>query len=287
MNNTLVVFHNADLDGLSSEAIARRALGTDGVTYLGWNYGDDIPDMSLYTRIYILDLSFPPDVMKEISPRLIWVDHHKSSLAENPTYYGGLRIDGVAACRLAWQWFFGNPKAVKADYLERKVQEPYAVQLLGEHDIFDHSNPDTFPFQYAMQATVEPNWDLLLGGGPGGAMYVDSLIAEGRPIQRYLNVTNAELAQEAGYDAVFEGLNFRVLNTPQKGSMQFDASIKDHHDGCLRYYWDGSTWGCSLYGVAHKKDIDMSVIAKKHNGGGHPGAAGCSFKTLPKELGGQ
>lgn len=283
---TLVITHSADLDGHCSQAIAKRALGTSA-DYLGWDYSDDVPDTSLYDRVYLIDISFPKEAMAEIAPKLVWIDHHASAIKDNPTYYGGLRIDGIAACRLAWQVFFGDPKATKADYLARKVSEPYAVQLLGEHDIFDHSNSDTFPFQYAMQSTKDPKWDLLLGGGPGGSLYVDALLAEGLPIQRYLNVTNAQLSQEAGYDATFEGLSFRVLNTPQKGSMQFDASIQEHHDGCLRYYWNGETWGCSLYGVAHKKDVDLSVIAKKYGGGGHKSACGCTFSKLPKELGGQ
>ena len=288
MNTTLVITHSADLDGRCSQAIAKRSLG-ESADYLGWDYSDDIPDTSKYIRVYLIDVSFPPPEMAKIASKLVWIDHHASAIKDNPTYYGGLRIDGVAACRLAWQWFFGNSRAAKADYIERKVGEPYAVQLLGEHDIFDHSNPDTFPFQYAMQAETNPNWDAMLGPERthGDTDVVWPLIEKGRPIERYLKVTQAELANEAGYDATFEGINFRVLNTPQKGSMQFDASIKEHHDGCLRYYWNGKTWGCSLYGVAHKKDVDLSVIAKKYGGGGHKSACGCTFAKLPPELGGK
>lgn len=286
MNTTLVITHSADLDGTCSQAIARRALA-DKADYLGWDYSDDIPDTSKYSRVYLIDISFPPPEMLKLVTKLVWIDHHASAIKDNPTYYGGLRIDGVAACRLAWQYFFGNKNAAKEDYVERRVVEPYAVQLLGEHDIWNHTNPETTPFQYAMQGEKSPDWELLLTGSSENrpdAIY--PLIVKGAAIQDYLAVTEAQLANEAGYDADFEGLKFRVLNTPKKGSMQFDASIKDHHDGCLRYYWNGETWSCSLYGVAHKKNADLSIIAKKYGGGGHKQACGCTFKILPAELGG-
>lgn len=293
MTDTLVITHSADLDGQASQAIARRALG-DSATYLGWDYGDPIPDTSKYRRVYLIDISFPPEEMLKLAQKLVWIDHHASAIKDNKTIYGGLRIDGVAACRLAWQWFFGDPKAAKEEYVARKVTEPRAVQLLGEFDIWDHHDAETIPFQYAMQGTESPDWHVLLTpqteAGPGaehvGPYMIDDLLTKGRAIQQYLKVINAQFAANDAFDATFEGLTFRVLNTPQKGSLQFDASIKEHHDGCLRYFWNGTEWGVSLYGVAHKKNIDLSVIAKKYGGGGHKQACGCTFKTLPKELGG-
>jgi hypothetical protein len=293
---TLVIYHSADLDGLCSREIAKRALG-DTATYLGWDYGQPVPNLVPYDIVYLIDISLPRAAMALYARQIIWIDHHKSAIEDmKDIQIGGYRIDGVAACRLAWQWFFGDKKATKTDYVERKVVEPYAVQLLGEHDIWNHTNPDTLPFQYGMQSDESPDWKKLfettnpagwtVSDMATGKKILDEKLVQGRVIAKYLKVTQAQLANEAGYDADFEGLKFRVLNTPQKGSMQFDASIKEHHDGCLRYYWNGETWGCSLYGVAHKKDVDLSVIAKKYGGGGHKSACGCTFKTLPKELGG-
>jgi len=39
-------------------------------------------------------------------PGLVWIDHHKSAIEKYGATTPGYRIDGVAACRLAWQWFF-------------------------------------------------------------------------------------------------------------------------------------------------------------------------------------
>lgn len=292
MKSTLVIHHSADLDGICSREVAKRALG-DTADYLGWDYSDPIPDTSAYSRVYLIDISFPPVEMQARMNKLVWIDHHASAIKDNSIQYDGLRIDGVAACRLAYQWFLGDKAATKDQYKAREVMEPFAVTLLGEFDVWDHHDENTIPFQYAMQAQETPDWETLLASNMTSLSsfaaktgLMKDLIEKGRAIQQYLKVTNAQLANEAGYDADFEGLKFRVLNTPQKGSLQFDASIKPHHDGCLRYYWNGTEWGCSLYGVAHKKDIDLSAIAKRHGGGGHKQACGCTFQTLPEELGG-
>ena len=35
---TTVVYHSVDFDGVFSREVAKRALGEDGVRYLGWNF---------------------------------------------------------------------------------------------------------------------------------------------------------------------------------------------------------------------------------------------------------
>lgn len=287
MTPILTITHRADLDGWCSQAIARRTLG-ESSRYLGWDYGDPVPDLSPYDRVYVIDISLPRDVMVAHAEKLVWLDHHKSVLDTYPSYLAGTRIDGIAACRLAWQWFNGDRNATKADYLDHRVSEPYAVQLLGEFDVWLKTNPDTDPFQYGMQATKEPDWPCLLNsdeGRPADAL-IAGTIAKGRAVLDYLDVTNAKLVTERGFDVDFEGRHLLALNTSIKGSMQFAAAVKPEHDGCLAFSWNGKAWGFSLYGVDHKRDLDLSTIAVKHGGGGHKQACGGTFQQLPKELGG-
>lgn len=301
MNTTLVIYHKADFDGLCSGAIAKRALA-DTADYLPWDYSDPIPDLSRYQRVYLIDISLPPAVMAIHASRLIWIDHHKSAIdAMKGVEIDGYRIDGVAACRLAWQWF-NHPEdkssASKQQFLNRELDEPYAVQLLGEYDIWDKRNPDTDLFQVGLQSVSDIDWAQLfeskrLEPAPDGtkhahnpSLYVQGIIEKGRTIFDYLAVTNAQVSQERGFDVQFEGLTFRALNTARSNSLVFAASIKEHHDGCLSYFWRGNVWCFSLYGVEHKKHLDLSLIAVKYGGGGHRQACGGTFKALPKELGG-
>lgn len=302
MNHTLVIFHRSDLDGLCCEAIARKALGTDGVEYLGWEYNDPVPNLSLYPTVYLLDISLPLGVMKQHANRLVWIDHHQTAIeALKDTFISGYRIDGVAACRLAWQYLVefrhlvsGDTLPGKTSYVERKVTEPYAVQLLGEYDIWDKRNPSTDIFQLGMLAQSSPDWTLLLQlpgeGGAGGEHvlphYLDQILSEGRAIQAFTEVQNAKIVTERGFDLHWEGLFFRVLNTARSNSLTFKAALRPEHDGCLSYFWNGRKWVFSLYGVPGKGDVDLSVIAAKYGGGGHKQACGASFTVLPPGLGG-
>lgn len=311
MNTTLVIHHSADLDGLCSREVARRSLG-DTADYLGWDYGQPVPDLSTYGVVYLIDISLPREVMAEHAAKLIWIDHHKSAIeAMKDLTIDGYRIDGVAACRLAWQYFhtanYARNKMLdpcmtlpeKQAFLDRKVVEPYAVQLLGEYDIWDKRNPDTDPFQLGMQGEKEPLWSTLFDdagkhyddqGRPTRARFarnlIERIVDRGHAIQAYLDTVNAKIITERGFDVKWEGFLFRALNIARSNSLVFQAAIKPEHDGCLSYFWDGGKWRFSLYGVEHKKDLDLSVIASKHGGGGHKQACGGSFTVLPVELGG-
>ncbi len=283
---TLVIYHRNDFDGLCSGAIAKRSLGSSA-DYLGWDYNDPLPDLSPYQTVYLIDISLPPEVMAANAAKLIWIDHHASAIKANAAVtIPGLRIDGVAACRLAWQWFNGDKTAVKADYVDSRVSEPYAVKLLGFYDIWDKRDPNTDPFQVGLQAHSSPNWDLIFDQGSAGPAYVGTVVKEGQIIQRYLTVTNKQIANERGFDLDWEGLHFRALNNARSNSITFKDALTPEHDGCLSYQWNGKLWSFSLYGVPGKPDVDLSKIAVKHGGGGHKQAAGGTFKVLPPELGG-
>lgn len=297
MKTILVIHHSADLDGICSREVARKALG-DTAQYLGWDYGQPVPNLSPYETVYLIDISLPRVVMAAHAAKLIWIDHHKSAIEEmKDLTIRGYRIDGVAACRLAWQWFFGSPQlaTTKQDYQEigrypTVVTEPYAVKLLGEYDVWDKHDPSTDLFQLAMQAEAQPNWDLLFmvldEQIVENRAYIVSLVERGQAIQAYNDVQNAQISQERGFDVQFEGLTFRALCTARCSSLTFTAAIRPHHEGCLAFHWNGRKWRFSLYHADHRKDIDLSLIAVKYGGGGHRGACGFELAKLPPELGG-
>ena len=166
MNHTpLIIYHKADYDGIFCREIARQFLG-DAITYTGWDYGDKVPLMAPdLEQLYMLDISIP-ELMDH--PRLIWIDHHKSAIEKYlPKVIPGYRIDGVAACRLAWQWFShelhaGNVGDMgllpdKDDFVKRVVDEPLSVRLAGEYDIWDHSksNYADVAFQFGLDCQSE------------------------------------------------------------------------------------------------------------------------------------
>lgn len=298
MNTTLVLHHSADFDGLASRAVAHKALG-DTADYLGYDYGQPLPDLSPYSTIYMIDISLPIAIMEKNAHKIILIDHHKTLIDAvalfKVSFKGCYCIDGVAACRLAHQWFLKEGRDVlgmiwllpdKTQFVNRLVQEPLAIQLLGEYDIWDKRNPDTDPFQLGIQAEPAPEWNLLLSDEPIGTSLVAVITANGRVIQRHTDTINEQISTERGFDLQWEGFYWRCLNTARCNSMTFTAALRPEHDGCLAYNWNGKHWKFSLYGVPHKPTLNLSVVSVKHGGGGHPSASGFQMSVLPKELGG-
>jgi hypothetical protein len=136
----MVIHHSADFDGIFCREIARRHLG-DQAEYIGWDYGEPEPPVPEDAVVYLLDISIP-GLMQH--PGLHWVDHHKSAM-DRFGLKSGYQMDGVAACRLAWQFFIREEDEChgrlpsKEDFVDHRVNEPFAVRLAGEYDIWDNA----------------------------------------------------------------------------------------------------------------------------------------------------
>lgn len=327
MNPTTVIHHSADYDGIFCREIARKFL--PDAKLIGWDFADaplEIPD----TAIYILDLPvdrvFGFDYAKlgnERGPQhpkgLVWIDHHKSSIDSHPKDIPGYRIDGVAACRLAWQWFFAGahlrdddqrqqPTATKQDFIDRIVSEPFAVRLAGEYDIWDKRDPRAEIFQFGLRSiNLEGRWnelltpnrkptiaelealidvghvkDLLEPDGTSAPALVHGLLANGKIIQDYQQHVDKGLMRSRGFDLTWEGLRFLCVNTGRFNSLTFASAVDpSKHDALLGFAWNGKIWTVSLYHAEHNKGIDLSAIAVKYGGGGHRGACGFTCDKLP------
>ena len=281
----IVIHHSADFDGIFCREIVRRDLGSSA-EYIGWDYGMPEPVVPPEAILYLLDISVP-GLMDH--PNLTWIDHHKSAMER----YGkrdGSQIDGVAACRIAWQWFFGpaefGPEQMpaKSDFVERRVREPWAVRLAGEYDIWDRRDPDAELFQHGLKAqelTPAIWYHLLSFDGMIGA--VGLLLERGRAVQYAKTQENADVITNYGFDVDFEGLRFLACNHPRFNSFLFTAGLQPHHEALLGFKWDGKLgkWRVSLYHAPGHEHHDLSQIAVKFGGGGHRGACGFELTKLP------
>lgn len=286
-SDNTVIYHSADYDGIFCREIAKHFMPE--AAFIGWNFGDPKIPMPNTRNVFVLDLN--PECIVFGAPeeldRVIWIDHHKSAIDKWPNTINGYRIDGVAACRLAWQWFYlqnGDgvmPRFPKQyEYIERKVCEPEAVRLAGEYDVWDKRDPTAETFQYALRAAPEIDWRKLFDIDNE---YFEMILFNGAPAQRYAQNMDADLVKYRSYRMNWEGLNWLVLNTGRFNSLTFAALDKPEtgHDALLGYMFNGKCWTVSLYHAKHRADLDLSQIAIKHGGGGHKGACGFTCKTLP------
>lgn len=290
-----VVYHSGDFDGLFCREIARHFIKDELVSFIGWDYKDPKLEFPKEGKVYVLDLNpecfkeFPGiDVAKE---RVVWIDHHKTAIEKWGSYLPGYRIDGVAACRLAWQWFsitlsqpiFGHLPD-KESFIRREIFEPLAVRLAGEYDIWDHRGDGDLEFQLGLRAEdPEPEWYKFWDND--SEIYVNHLIRNGKIIQTYVRGQSAIKMQDA-FILPWRGLRFLAINDASKGSQAFESRDlpETGHDALMRFYWTGSAWEFSLYHAKHRTDLDLTGIAKAYGGGGHAGACGFRVGQIPFPL---
>lgn len=330
---TIVIYHSSDLDGQMSAAIVKKWFNetnkgdliksiaknneyykfTDNgqtlIEFVGYNYGDEIPNLSKYDKVIMCDISFSNEQMEEIAMNcgegnFIWIDHHISAInsinahiiinaADNWIHHiAGIRDIKFAACELTWKYFFPNEEM------------PELVRLLGRYDCFGHKGTDeeqtVLEFQYAMRAyckNMDDCYNYLTGEGFLKINLIEKyefriglFLELGKGIYKYLH-GEAKQSYKNGFPIYFEesvpypnyttlrkfvGINKEKFN-PDNFGIDYR---KDGYDGVASFYYADGKWNFTLY--SNNKEVDCSVIAKTFGGGGHRGAAGFRVDNLEK-----
>lgn len=290
---TKVIYHSADFDGIFCREIAKQALQNQSLiahdlNFIGWNHGDEKIPYNKEDITFILDLSPEclADYNGEVEENIFWIDHHKTAIEKFNPLLKGYRIDGVAACRLTWQWFNNKLDLPnKEAFVNREVDEPLSVQLAGEYDVWDKRNYQAELLQYALRSVelTEDVWKNLL-------TLHDDLVTcnflHNGVISRFYAGKMDDNLMKKSFILKWEGLTWLTINTGSFNSLTF--KLRDlpetGHDALLGFMFNGKNWMVSLYHARHRTDIDLSEIAKKYNGGGHRGACGFTCKQLPFEI---
>ncbi len=277
-------YHSADLDGHCSGAIVKYF--NPECELIGINHGDKFQWDKINDNeiIYMVDFSLQPFTeMIKLSKKckLIWIDHHISAIKESVKFniegfINGLRIDGVGACLLTWVFCssFSNKKQSDGNNLKT----PSSVRLLSEYDVWNHTNPNTLPFQFGMRMenTNPLNisfWNNIFNND------IKEIIKKGKIILQYEKQQNKLYISNCSFETKLDGFKCIAINKMLTNSKMFD-SIWDNkkYDIMLTFGFRKNKWTVSLY--TDKKDIDVSIIAKKYNGGGHKQAGGFQCENL-------
>lgn len=312
-----IIFHNQDLDGQMSAAVVKHWFNktyTDiklGISdpdshldFIGYNYGQPIPDLSEYDEVIMCDISFPKEEMIKLyeDKDFIWLDHHISAINESKhsaiilSYDDakGIRDTKFAACELTWQYFFSNEPM------------PEIVRLLGRYDCFGHKGTSeetkVLEFQYGTRQCIsnyEEAYEYLQR-----ELYYNSHIPseydidpiyeihkQGKAIYQYL-CTEAKQSYSTGFEVelkeykddmnlnpfdLTKGTNlirkFICINKERFNPINFGIDYhKDGYDGCACFHYANGMWNFSIYN--DNGLVDCSVIAKQFGGGGHFSASG-------------
>ncbi len=311
----ICIYHSVDLDGWMSAAIVKHwfeyqpynikisenTYGRDTIDFLGWKYGDNIPNLDEYDQVIMCDIVFPKEDMLHLwatkGQNFIWLDHHKSAIDEMQNAHEnissgaypiqGLRDTKFAACELAWKYFF------PAETM------PEIVRLLGRYDCFGHKNTDeetkVLEFQYGARQCIsnyEEAYRYLIDEGMHfniAPNTIDIVWEKGKSIYQYL-CTEAKQSYKNGFKVWFPDYN--LLGAPEHGGRGFDFICinkerfnpinfgidyhKEGYDGVACFWYENGNWNFSLYN--DNGLVDCSEIASQYGGGGHRSASGFIVK---------
>ena len=277
---TMVWYHDKCADGLMAAAIVFSEF--DHAALSAVQYGDITPvNIDAYAEkvrgniLYMVDFSVPPDLMERLAAkarRIVWIDHHKTafeqygySLDENicDTLFSGkvvVHLDNrESGASLTWRIMKEGPL-------------PRCVELVRDHDLWEHKFPETKPFVSGLYALHGSYFNPVFWAG-----YLHSeelltyLIGMGE-VQYEIHMREVkELAEHKM--TVYLGMKRGVaVNVPHKYASELG------HFLCEQGAQYAAVWMVLkdkvVVSLRSQGDFDVSRIAKLFGGGGHKNAAG-------------
>ena len=298
----LVIYHADCADGFGAAFAAWLKLG-DEVQYQPMHYGKTIQEyqgpLTVADReIYILDFSFPKQVMDELfqyAKRVVWLDHHKTAFEMwCEKYEKGMRYavgdtlldDNKSGAYLAWEFFHPD------------TEIPMLIRHIDDYDRWQFKLKGTKEINKALWSFAPwsfQQWQEIVDDDQYGSMWSQGaaiLRAHEQNVQsvvkgsaRECSIVPAVINSVDSYnppwvwwnDANFGntcGVNGLSANCPPFLTSDVGHELANQ-SGTFGLCWTLSQEGliakCSL---RSNGEYDVSAIAKVFGGGGHRNAAG-------------
>lgn len=280
----LILYHGNNCPDGFGAALAAWLFYGARAEYLGLDHGDvrslaDLPPLQ-GRAVYVLDFSFPPDVLRAIderAARLVLLDHHKSA-AEKLTGFacrcGVLHFDmNKSGARLAWEFFHPQQPL------------PALLRYVEDRDIWKWEFAESAGFLAAldMEAQDFARWQAIAAFGP---QELARFIERGAAMDEKYRKLAADIARDA-LPLVFNGVAGLMVNAPG----MFHSLVGDMlsaKSGSFALMWSAGAKGIKV-GLRAQRNFDCIALAESMGGGGHAQACGfrMGLERLPQLLTGR
>jgi uncharacterized protein len=260
-----VLYHGKCPDGFGGAYAAWKKLG-DTAEYIPVDHGDVPPEGLEGREVYLVDFCYETDeqmaLLAKITKRLVVLDHHKSSrsFVENaPEHMYDEKRSGAT---IAWSYF--HPEA----------SMPRLMQYLEDGDLYHYALPETRDiFSYLLVLPFDfPAWDELALGLEDAIKRTTILNTAAAYTEFFEALANSSVDRAKkvhfeGYEVYFATTHPNITmksyvgNALYKKVPPFALVVTAHPNG----------FGVSIRGDG---SVDVSEIAAKYGGGGHPGSSG-------------
>jgi len=278
-----VLYHGNCYDGFGAAWAAKEFLGTEGVVYRPVNYGEPVPDIEKTASLFIIDFSYPRDVLLNevaaLADKVVVLDHHKTAEEELkglPSIEdgGALQVHfdmKKSGAVLAWEYFHPGLPCPRL-LLHIQDRDLWEFKMAGSKEA--HAFLRSHPFLFDLWDEFVDSFDMA-----GGSRIFD----EGKGILRSSDQTVAMMCEKARVKLI-DGHHVALVNatchwsevghylTNKFPNADYGASFCELKNGDIMW---------SLRSVG---DFDVSAVAKAKGGGGHKNAAGYIEKFTPTEV---
>jgi len=286
-----VVYHAGCADGFCAAWLFRYWL--PDAEFIPAQYGDEAPSVS--GQVYILDFSFPQDVLKAMAAKcesVLVLDHHKTAQADLQHLNdfdgtGRLIVEfdmDRSGGRMAWDYLKGRAglPLFLAEFLDlNPTGQHWLVKYTEDRDLWRHALPGTkeinaalrsYPFDFDVWdslAREQQAMERLLGEGEAILRYKQKLVDQHVPYAKLANFCDGKYTVPA-------------VNC-STGDLQSELAGKLAEGADFGAVWVDQGDGKQLWSLRSRKGgVDVSAVAKSYGGGGHAGAAGfrCDAGTI-------
>lgn len=262
----IAVLYHADCPDGFGGAYAAWKKFADGAEYIPVEHGLPPPKHLAGKEVYIIDFSYPAPILQEIlasAQSLTVLDHHEGTKEAVESVPQHVYDDKRSGAVIAWQYFHSEASV------------PMLLTYVQEGDLYLFSIPNlraVLAYCYTLPFTFE-NWDAL-AKRMEDASEVQKIAERGDIYVEYATMLKNQIADRA-WLVSFEGHYVLAVDAPRafgsdvghmlaKRKPPFAMVIRAKRDGLrVSLRGDGS--------------IDVSELARRHGGNGHPNAAAFSI----------
>ena len=261
-----ILYHGGCPDGFGSAYAAWKKFG-DTADYIPVRYGSPIPEGLAGKQLFFIDFCYPKELMDEIvktAKSVTVLDHHLGSKEVVKSMSEYVFDDQRSGSTIAWSYFHPD------------IPIPFLLTCVEDGDRYVFNIPEThavIAYAYAQKFEFE-EWDRMVSEFEDPATR-KILIEKGTIYAEHFNILVEQIANRAVLVS-FEGYE---CYQAAAGSM-FSSDVGNRLSKLKPPF--GIVTG--LYGdtihVSLRSDetIDVSAIARKYGGNGHPHAAAFILK---------
>ncbi len=263
--NIVVLYHADCKDGFGAAWAAWKKFG-DGADYIPVFHGRPVPDGLCDKEIYMLDFTYPEDITRRLiacNARVTAIDHHASEekvtkLTQDHSF--DLKHSGAV---LAWQYFHPGERV------------PELLSHIEDQDLLNFKLTNTLELNTYINALERefPIWDRLAREFEDPKRQL-AYSEEGKLLVQYNDRLMREISKDARLVS-FAGYRVYAVNAPHRFASAIARILYEKTPFSIIWSEKKDRIGVSLR--TKLSSFDVSGLAQKFGGGGHPHAAGFSL----------